>query len=236
MTKVLLAPPALGTVLSLTGLPGGSNKIHDRSPYGNVGTIVGATWAKLPGGLWCLSFDGSDDLVSCGTSSVLNPSDDMTLMAWIKMSGFSGGNGNGFGIITRDAVNQRAYVFQIAATNGYINFYVSKTAAGAFTSLIDTAAIPTERWNLVTGTYHFVADGSSLIEIFLNGVSRKNASNAVGPIVSTTSETQIGNRQYVGVTIPFAGDIALPRVFNQALSPLDIQNIFHREKHLFGVC
>ena len=41
-------PPQLGCVLSLTGLPGGGNKTYDRSPYGNIGTIIGATWMSCP--------------------------------------------------------------------------------------------------------------------------------------------------------------------------------------------
>jgi len=55
---LMFSPPELGCVLYLSGLPNSGSKIHDRSPYGNHGAITGATWQRLPSGLWCLSFDG----------------------------------------------------------------------------------------------------------------------------------------------------------------------------------
>ena len=68
--RLIYDPPSLGTVLYLPGLPGGGSKIYDRSPYGNIGTITGATWVRTPDGLWCLSFDG-DDHVDCGSGASL---------------------------------------------------------------------------------------------------------------------------------------------------------------------
>ena len=82
--SLVFNPPELGCVLFLPGLPWSSSKIHDRSPYGNHGTITGATWKRLPSGLWYLSFDGIDDYVSLGTSASLNLVDDFTMMAWLN--------------------------------------------------------------------------------------------------------------------------------------------------------
>ena len=73
----------LGCVLHLPGLPGGDSTIHDRSPYGNHGTITGATWKRLPSGLWCLSFDGSDDYVTVGLGASINITGPFTTKAWV---------------------------------------------------------------------------------------------------------------------------------------------------------
>jgi hypothetical protein len=37
---------------------------YSTSPAGNNGTITGATWSRLPSGLWVLNMDGSDDIVT----------------------------------------------------------------------------------------------------------------------------------------------------------------------------
>ena len=68
--ELIFDPPELGSVLYLTGLPCGGSKIYDRSPYGNHGTITGATWKRLPSGLWYLDLDALDDYVDCGVVKV----------------------------------------------------------------------------------------------------------------------------------------------------------------------
>ncbi|MDP2731407.1 MAG: hypothetical protein Q8O55_13160 [Dehalococcoidales bacterium] len=81
--RIMFDSPGLETLLYLPGLPGGGSRIHDRSSYGNHGTLIGATWVKTPGGLWCLNFDGSDDYIDCGTGITLANS-SFTLEAWVS--------------------------------------------------------------------------------------------------------------------------------------------------------
>ena len=71
--KHLFLPPDLGTVLYMPGLPQGGGVIHDRSPYGNHGTIDGPTWDRNAQGLWYLDHDGTDDYVDCGSDASLLP-------------------------------------------------------------------------------------------------------------------------------------------------------------------
>ena len=87
--ELVLNPPELGCVLSLSRFPGGGSKIHDRSPYGNHGTITGATWVRLPSGLWCLSFDGSDDYSKAVDTVLPSGAAARTLSAWVKASAAS---------------------------------------------------------------------------------------------------------------------------------------------------
>jgi len=84
--ELVFNPPELGCVLSLPEFPGGGSRIYDRSPYGNIGTITGAGWQRLPGGLWCLSFDGTDDYVNCGNKSSLDITGAITLETWVKVT------------------------------------------------------------------------------------------------------------------------------------------------------
>lgn len=76
---MLFDPPELGCVLALTELPSGGSKIHDSSPYGNVGTITMACWLTSPVGLYCLSFDGVDNYVDYGNPGSLATNGDLTI-------------------------------------------------------------------------------------------------------------------------------------------------------------
>uniref|UniRef100_A0A6M3KMJ4 Uncharacterized protein n=1 Tax=viral metagenome TaxID=1070528 RepID=A0A6M3KMJ4_9ZZZZ len=65
--KLYIPPAPANSVLYLTGYPPLGSTIYDRSGQDNDGTITGATWVRLPSGLYGISYDGTDDLVDCGT-------------------------------------------------------------------------------------------------------------------------------------------------------------------------
>ncbi len=79
---LIFDPPDIGTVLYLPGLPGGGSKIFDRSPYGNNGTIVGATWARNAQGVWELSFGTTDEVETPALG--LTDADDYTICEWFE--------------------------------------------------------------------------------------------------------------------------------------------------------
>ncbi len=76
-------PPPANCVLHLTGYPPGGATITDFSGQGNHGTITGATWVRLPSGLWVLSFDG-DDYVGCGNAVNLQITNNLGIEVWFK--------------------------------------------------------------------------------------------------------------------------------------------------------
>jgi photosystem II stability/assembly factor-like uncharacterized protein len=59
------------------------NIAHDSSGYGNHGVLYGGLQLKGGG----LEFDGVDDYVDCGDGPSLNITDEVTVMAWIKLTG-----------------------------------------------------------------------------------------------------------------------------------------------------
>lgn len=226
--KILFKPPGIGCVLSLTGLPGGGSKIYDRSHYGNVGTIVGAAWQRLPSGLWCLNFDGNDDYVDCGNAaSLTNISGQLTFMAWIKAS--------------TSWINYKSLVGKWES--GDLAWIVHQCNGGLlrFAVSADGTTNNWSRWDTPTG--EFALDTYYQIAVtFLAGegyVYKNGTDLGITPVVvgtvdhihTASSATKIGSHQ----TCYFKGVIALPRVYNRALSALEIQNHFNDEKHLFGV-
>lgn len=69
--------------------PSSLSKIYDRSPFSNHGTITGATWKRLPSGLWLLNFDG-DDSIDCGDPVALRLANDFSVEMWISLDASQG--------------------------------------------------------------------------------------------------------------------------------------------------
>jgi hypothetical protein len=222
--KWLFDPPALGTVLSLTGLPGGSSKIHDSSPYANHGTIIGSTWRRLPGGLWHLSLDGTDDYISVPHSSSLDITGPFTTKVWLYVVG------------THDDNN---YIFSKRGTYGYalilrastrkIEGYVNNTSgSGDFDS---NSAVPLSTWTQVGLT----VDGKNM-KHYLNGRLDKTTPCTPLPGANTVSLI-IGCYNDLNSVFSFNGYVALPQIIRETVwNEFDFQNSFDQEKRLLGVC
>jgi hypothetical protein len=86
--------------------------VKDFSQYNNTGTANGATWTgngKQNGGYY---FDGVNDYINLGTTSSLNPTTNMTIIAWIKGDNF--GDANMHNVITRwDQGSEWSYILRV---------------------------------------------------------------------------------------------------------------------------
>ncbi len=218
-----LSTPPIGCVLDLPGLPGGGNKIYERSPYGNIGTITGATWKRLPSGLWYLDFDGQDDYVSCGTDTSLNPTDAVTCEAWVNSDSI----GDYDIVITKmsdNAFNNGYHLFLhgVGGMRFSINNYVTDSATIAYTE--------TGEWHHIVGTYNKNL-GSNQINIYKDGMSGTPGTYSTA-IATPSRNLKIG---FDSGASYWDGGIALVRIYNRALSALEIQNHYQQEKQLFGV-
>ncbi len=205
-------PPELGCVFYLPGLPGGGNKIYDRSPYANVGTITGATWVRLPSGLWCLSFDGGDDWIGITANAALQMgAGDWSAEAWINITA---GLSNYCGVV---AFDNDGIVFRTSGQLGLLQDGDLVKGGGA-------------AWS--TGVWHHAV-------VTRSGTTYKVYKDTVD-VSSTLSQLNynLAGIYYVGrgnAGSVYKGLIGEVKVYNRVLSALDIQNHFNREKHLFGV-
>jgi hypothetical protein len=230
MKNPVYDPPDDGCVLSLTGLTGGGSRIFDRSQYGNHGVITGAVWTKLPGGLWCLSFDGIDDKVSFAGDGILNITQTLTAMAWIKSPSLASDRV----IIGKDRSGAGEEAWFVRISSHKTQFRACK-ADGVWTTLDGNVVVDDDAFHQVAVRYLFSGDGTSLMNILIDGKLDTTVSSAVGPIQSTANPLNLGQKEYSGYENPFTGLIALPRIYNRYLSALEIQNIFNCEKTMFGV-
>jgi len=222
MTDLVFTPPDLGTVLSLTGLPGGSNKIHDRSPYGNQATITGATWKRLDTGLWYLSLDGADDYVDCGNSPKFDITSAVTVEAWMNSSDI-----DKLWQTVQSKGTDQTYWLSGYGDSGYWQFSI-KNAGGTRVYVLTGSVLSQDAWHHLVGTY----DGA-YVRIYVDGASGGTPIAQTGPIETNTTSLYIGQRG--DNLFRFEGGLALIRIYNRALSALEIQNHFNQEKRLFGV-
>lgn len=223
MTNLLFAPQALGAVLSLTGLPGGGNKIQDRSPYGNHGSITGATWNRLPSGLWYLSFDGTDDVVEVADKPEFDTGAQVTVKLWYRTDTQQGDKA----LLVHD---ESDYKYLIWLNNDEL-YSFGRTSSGAFNCLWAGASILYNNvWHQVVLTFDKTL-ASNRLKLYFDSVQKAQA-NGYAEDLSAGDEGIIVGRFAAS---DFKGDIALPLVLNRALCALEIQNHFNQEKHLFGV-
>lgn len=218
------APPS-SCVLYLEGQQDAySATIKDLSGNNNHGTIYGATWTRLPSGLWGLDFDGSDDKVVVTHNANQLLTTGGTILSWFKADTIGETAGR---IVDKSesTVGGNGYELHIYPANT-----VGFTVNGG--STITTAAIVTY------GVWWFHAvtfAANATVTHYLNGVVTGTPA-ATGALagITTTNDLTIGNYA-VDTTRTFDGIIALPRIFNVVLTATQIANIYNQERHLFGV-
>ena len=222
--ELVSSPPELGCVLYLPGLPGGGSKIHDRSPYGNVGTITGATWKILPSGLYYLDFDGSDDYVNCGNSPGMNfTSEDFTFKCWIKPgSPLQDGT-----IVTRGYWQTDGWWVRFRSL-GSVQMCTFQSGVNQSTLSPDGDLSAGNWYNIV------VTRSGSSVRSYINTERRQHLNGSHIDPASSTRTLKLGCRDNIASPW-FYGAIALVGIYNRAWSPFEVQNNFHREKDLFGV-
>jgi len=192
----------------------GSTALKDRSGNGLDATGIGITWVRNTKGIWCASLDGVNDYISLPTNSALNVGDYWTLMAWIYARETTGsiiaeGTGVGF-------------------TNGLdVNLYTGKiriTKIDAAHVLQATNDLTTETWILIT-----TREDDDDFEIFYNATSQGSVTDAGRDFDGQVN--LVGNGQYTF----FKTYLSMLRWFNTAVTDTYVEQVYNRERSLFGV-
>lgn len=154
--------------------------------------------------------DTNTDDLNCGASSTLQPTDAITVSAWVRSS---------------DATTQYEAVggfsSSTAWTNGYGMFFNSANTIrffiNAYNTNVASASITPSNWNYVVGTYDRFAGGTNEIKIYVNGVlggTVDDYSTAINYAGGSLTITEIGGY----TTDWFNGNVDEFRVSNIARS------------------
>jgi hypothetical protein len=186
----------------------GTNDTCDKSGNGNDGSWNGdATTGsgKFGNGV---SLDGTGDYV-VDSNGLGTFSDKITIAAWIKPSALG---------TTRKAFIANESIFKLDIdTDSKIRFLTGENWGGSL--LKNNTALTTQNWYLVTAVY----DGSTK-KIYLNGQLDSTIGSTSGSI-GTSSSFYLGD--YGANLNPYAGSLDEVRIYNRALSPDEVQDLYN---------
>jgi len=201
--------------------PGSGTTWTDLSGQGNTGTLVnmdGTNLNSANGG--SLTFDGSNEYVSCGNPSSLNFGTGNFTLSFITYrtgTGFQGGSYVGKGNGTSIGFDFRDYAFFLYGTSGLI-------ASSSFSATLDV-------WEHHT----FVYDSSSSVKIYKNGALSSTLSISNVSSINTTDPFRIGLSVAGGPTRYFIGRIPSVQVYNRALTASEVQQNFNATRGRYGI-
>ena len=183
--------------------------VGDASGQGNIGSVSGAlrTAAGKYGG--ALTFDGVNDLVTVPDANSLDLTSGMTLEAWVRPTTV---NGWSTAILKETTGN---LVYSLYAASAYGGNGAARPSAWINAADVGgTSALPANTWSHIATTYD-----RATWRLYVNGVQvASKAYTAAIPV--STGALRIGGNSIWGEW--FAGQIDEVRVYNRALSALEV--------------
>ncbi len=184
----------------------------DSSGNGNDGTINGASWTStncISG--FCLDFDGFDEYVDVGNSNSLNPTQEISVSAWIFTESYT----TYPRIVSKETGTiANPYALELFSPTN-IKFLIGD--GGTETGTPDINVNLLNKWVHVVGTY----DGE-YIRIYVNGRELTDPTTRLGGIPSRTTKVLIGNNPDPTNPRQFNGIIDEVKIYNYALAPGEI--------------
>jgi len=210
-------PLPSGCVLYFPGYPAQGSTIKDFSGNGNDGTITEATWTRLPSGLWGLSFDATNDVVTVTNVASLQLT-TFSLEFWVYPN--SEGATTEYDWISKGDNQDGFYLRQENGTG--IRFFTYKET-GIRLDKAWTGVVASGSWYHIFLTY---TNSSPAVNLQINGVAKAEATSAndMGP--NSGYNLKIGKS-----LVATDGKMGLIRYYSGVVSV----NHFQQERHLFGV-
>ena len=210
--------PSSDLILFYAGLQGRSGTLFDRSQSANKGTIVGATWKRLPSGLLVVSFNGSNARVDIASlTTAIDKAGTYTVLAWVKSD---------------DLITSSQTIFaHVKASNNRVGMAQS-VATGSFLYYNGAAYVSTgTQLGGITAGYHLwagVSDGGTL-SFYLDGVLQSGAGSEVSP--GASAGFKLGAN--TAPAFYFKGNIPLFWAYSSIVSPTEILRMFTRHHPYF---
>lgn len=207
----------------------GATTFVDSSPNANDAVCFGPTTCPTAGlgghfGTAAL-YDGSDDCL-VAPSIAAYTSDEFTLSAWDN--GETDGVSDNTILQRRNGATENGFRLRVSKTTGDISAqFFPAGSASAPTELTATGAFTFGVYHHVAAT--FVAAPLS-IKIYLDGVEQSTTSSTAVTATSTNNNIGIGCRADSG-TLVRKGSLDDVRIYNQALTPTQVEDLFLDPQH-----
>ena len=197
---------------------------NDSTAYGNNGTISGATWVAGKSGS-ALSFDGSNDYVSVGSSGTVGVSDEISVFAWVKVPSTVPA-GSRVGVIIGNYPASPNFNLE-GYTSGMLRVYWGLGEKNLFSSGFD---MRDDRWHYVGFTNKVSANS---MRVYVDGVL--NNSDTSGTVQNILWPLKIGDDFRAGSSpgVPFNGAIDEVAIYSKALNATEVLDQYNagRAKH-----
>jgi hypothetical protein len=198
--------------------PGTGTTWTDLSSSGNNGTLVnGVGFNSSNGG--SMVFDGVDDFINGGNSSVLDVGNNITVNCWFFVNSTSS-----YQPIIAKVLNDYSLGWEIANSSG--NFRVTLRPTATQIEVI-SGTLTAGNWYMGTMTFN-----NTTARLYLNGVEVGSSSSG-GPVTLNSSQSlNIGRRIQQNY---YNGNIAQVSIHNRALSAQEIQQNFNALRGRYGI-
>jgi len=211
ITVTFNAPITYGQVAAYSFNEGTGSSVADASGNNNLGTVTAGSWTTSGKFGNSLVFNGTSTRVFIGSSTSLNLTAGMTVMAWVYPTANQTGNRT---IIRRET---NGYWLYSGRTTGTMRPYGGAVVGSGTETVTAPTALALNTWSHVAVTY----DGAT-VSLYVNG-TLVSTNGASGSIVSGTTPLYIGGT--ASSTDYFQGRIDEVRVYNRALSSTELATI-----------
>ena len=192
-----------GEVVDLSG-----NNLHGTAILGANTAFVTPAIAGSPGTCRYGAFDGVDDYVEVADNALLDITDELTVMMWLRPTAYPGAGLKSF--VSKDN-NYEAHL----TTTGNVNWWWG----GGALQLNSAGSVPLNQWTHVALVY---SRAGAFQRIYFNGVADANTNNQAGALPTNNMPFQIAADQgFAGRQFP--GLIDEVYVFASALSQTRVQ-------------
>lgn len=194
--------------------------LRDVSGNGNHGTLTNmdaaTDWVATSKGL-ALDFDGSNDYATIG--NVLNISGGISISSWVNLDVFPSGSGRSLIVSKGYDGTDEAYHLGFAG-GSLLRFYTFNSTLG-IRGVVYTHSFSVSRWYNIVGTFD-----ESIWRLYIDGVNVINVTDPVALRV-TSQPLIIGASSLSGsVSRFFNGSISNTSIYNRALSPTEIKQLY----------
>ncbi|MGH7176842.1 MAG: LamG-like jellyroll fold domain-containing protein [Tepidisphaeraceae bacterium] len=189
----------------------GGSVASDVSGQNNPASVNGgATWVtgKLGSGI---DFNGTTGHLLVPNKLVLNPTSGISIVAWIKVDSWAGGNRR---ILQKGNTDNQ---YRFTEETGVLKFHLAGVTNGTLTTALPSTGV----WHHVAGTYN-----GSALRIYLDGAQVAQQSGS-GAIATTGDPLYIGTKTSTAVgTDFFDGSMDEIRIYGRGLSAQEVSAIF----------
>ena len=188
--------------------------------YGkDLTTTVEYAGAKLSAGDY-ITFDGTDDYINCGTSSLFDVGNNITAIAWFYVDSTSS-----YQPIVAKVVSGATAGWELANSSGSLRF----TFRGVGEMNLIAGSLSVGKWYMGAMTFD-----NTTGKLYLNGDQTGSTTTSNGSLtLNSTQPLEIGTR---GINNNyFDGKISQVSIYNRALSASEIEQNFNALRGRFGI-